>query len=175
MRALFLVFIAILLHGCAVVSPPMEISPTADGKYWVLTRALEYEQPQTKQKFVVPRGFVTDLASVPRLFWSVFPPCGKYTTAAVIHDYLYWQQPKECQKDCADKLLLVAMEEAGVGFRSRNAIYKAVQLGGQPSWDKNVTDKASGVIRFVPEKFMDFGPYDTWEQIEKRIHSSKIK
>lgn len=37
----------------------------------------------------VPAGFVTDLASVPRIFWTLLPPDGKYAKAAIIHDYLY--------------------------------------------------------------------------------------
>jgi hypothetical protein len=36
----------------------------------------------------VPKGFETDFASVPRLFWSLFPPLGPYSKAAVVHDYL---------------------------------------------------------------------------------------
>ncbi len=39
--------------------------------------------------FTVPKGYVTDLASVPRLFWFVLPPFGRYSQAAVIHDYIY--------------------------------------------------------------------------------------
>ncbi|WP_250530524.1 DUF1353 domain-containing protein, partial [Caballeronia sp. ATUFL_F1_KS4A] len=27
---------------------------------------------------IVPTGFVTDLASIPRIFWSVLPPDGDY-------------------------------------------------------------------------------------------------
>ncbi len=37
----------------------------------------------------VPAGFVTDLATVPRIFWTLLPPDGKYAKAAIIHDYLY--------------------------------------------------------------------------------------
>ena len=37
----------------------------------------------------VPAGFVTDLASVPRVFWSLIPPEGKVDEPSVVHDYLY--------------------------------------------------------------------------------------
>lgn len=37
---------------------------------------------------LVESNFVTDGASVPRLFWPVFPAVGRYFEAAVIHDYL---------------------------------------------------------------------------------------
>ena len=170
MRRYTIVLGLFLLSGCGF-NAPMVASMTADGKYWVLKEPLEYIQPETKQKFVVPRGFVTDLASIPRPFWIAFPPCGRYTPAAVVHDYLYWFQPAACDRSCADTLLLVAMEEAGVDVLSRNAIYAGVRAGGQISWDRNARDRASGSIRLVPEKFLDFGPKDTWEIIERRIHS----
>ncbi len=37
----------------------------------------------------IPRGTRTDLASVPRLLWPMFPPHGPWATAAVLHDLLY--------------------------------------------------------------------------------------
>ncbi|WP_139385602.1 DUF1353 domain-containing protein, partial [Salmonella enterica] len=37
----------------------------------------------------VPAGFVTDFASVPRIFWTILPSDGKYAKAAIIYDYLY--------------------------------------------------------------------------------------
>jgi len=40
------------------------------------------------QSVVVPRYFVTDFASVPRIFHVIFPPAGKYGIAAMVHDYL---------------------------------------------------------------------------------------
>ena len=36
-----------------------------------------------------PAGFETDFASVPRLFWRIVPPWGRYSPAAVVHDFLY--------------------------------------------------------------------------------------
>lgn len=37
----------------------------------------------------IPVGFVTDGASIPRCLWSIYPPWGRYSRAAVCHDYLY--------------------------------------------------------------------------------------
>jgi Protein of unknown function (DUF1353) len=34
-------------------------------------------------------GDTTDLASIPRIFWAVLPPHGRYKFGAVIHDKLY--------------------------------------------------------------------------------------
>jgi len=48
----------------------------------------------------VPAGFVTDFASTPRALWSVIPPTGRYQLAAVVHDFLYWDQG--CTREQAD-------------------------------------------------------------------------
>jgi len=168
MRTFIVILFFITLSGCAFKTP-MVASPTVDGKYWVLQEPLVYIHPKTNQRFVVPRGFVTDLASVPRLFWTAFPPCGKYTTAAVLHDYLYWVQSYDCDRECADEILLIAMEEANVKLVSRNAIYTAVRFGGDSAWSENARLKESGVIRIIPEQHMGFGAYDSWNQIQERI------
>ena len=40
-------------------------------------------------KFIVPKGYTTDGASVPRIFWSLYPPYKpEWFTACVIHDFL---------------------------------------------------------------------------------------
>ena len=36
--------------------------------------------------FVSPKGTVTNLASIPRIAWRIYPPVGNYDEAAVIHD-----------------------------------------------------------------------------------------
>ncbi|MNF69611.1 hypothetical protein D3C85_570190 [compost metagenome] len=165
-----------LLCGCStttLMTTPMTATLTGDGKYWVLHQPLEYRDPATGMVVTAPRGFATDLASVPRMFWTVFPPCGQYTPAAVIHDYLYWTQPENCNKECADSILLNAMSDANVSEKTRKSIYYAVKYAGQKSWDDNAKAKRNHAIRFVPEEYMNFGSYDTWQQIEERIRIGK--
>ena len=38
---------------------------------------------------VIPAGYRTDFASVPRWLWSFIPPHGKMANASVVHDYAY--------------------------------------------------------------------------------------
>lgn len=173
MKKFAIIILATLISGCAMRSP-MEASLTGDGKYWVLTNDLVYENPDTGYVVNVPRGFVTDLASVPRLFWSAFPPCGIYTPSAVVHDYLYWEQPASCDRKCADDILLIAMKEAGVSFATRQSIYAGVRVGGQGSWDDNTALRESGKIRNIPDKYMCLSAYETWPQIENRIENGII-
>ena len=41
--------------------------------------------------FTVPKGFVTDGATIPKIFWGMLPPVHRYFPAAIIHDYLLTQ------------------------------------------------------------------------------------
>lgn len=61
----------------------------------------------------VPEGFETDFATVPRIFWSIFPPVGEYATAAVLHDYMYRQKCK-FDRAVADAIFYQAMKDFGV-------------------------------------------------------------
>jgi len=168
---IFAVFVFVMLSGCAIQSP-LVAAATGDGTYWVLKEPLVYEDPQSKESITVPRGFVTDFASVPRLFWTAFPACEKYTPAAVVHDYLYWEQPHTCDRKCADDILLTAMTGSNVGVITRNAIYAGVRAGGSRAWDANAAAKEEGSIRNVPDEFLEFSPNDTWADIEDRIRSA---
>lgn len=171
MRTVIVFFIVLAFSGCAFKTP-MDARITGDGKYWVILAPLKYEHPDTKKMVTVPRGFVTDLASVPRLFWIAFPPCGKYTPAAVVHDYLYWTQPIDCNQECADNILLMAMKESNVNVTTRNAIYFAVRAAGKDSLRKNRKAKDEGAIRDIPEEvLLKLSSSDTWEEIEKRIRA----
>ena len=57
---------------------------------WVVTKAFNFylESPDSGKQIFVPAGFLTDGASVPRLFWNMIPPWGQYGQAAVLHDWL---------------------------------------------------------------------------------------
>jgi hypothetical protein len=77
----------------------------------------------------VPEGFVTDLASIPRILWDFLPPDGSYAPAAIVHDYLYTVTPYD--RATCDKILLEAMAALGVPIYERDIIYGGVRLGGQ--------------------------------------------
>jgi hypothetical protein len=51
----------------------------------------------------IPNGYVWDLSSVPRLFWSICAPDGDFELASLIHDYLY---ENKMGKAFADKEML---------------------------------------------------------------------
>lgn len=57
-----------------------------DNKLWKVLEDIVFEGRD--HNFVVPKDFVTDLASIPKLFRSIFNTYGSYTEAAILHDLL---------------------------------------------------------------------------------------
>jgi Protein of unknown function (DUF1353) len=115
---------------------------------------------QNLPSVTAPKGFVTDLASIPRVFWSLLRPDGEYAYAAVIHDYLYWTQTTS--REVADDVFKATMEELNVDGTTVLAIYTAVRGFGQSAWDQNAADRKNGghrILRRFPED-----PRVTWAQ-----------
>ncbi|EJI5073162.1 DUF1353 domain-containing protein [Salmonella enterica] len=82
----------------------------------------------------VPAGFVTDLATIPRVFWSLMQPDGKYAKAAIIHDYLYDNALRTKRE--ADRIFLDGMTVLGVPKWKRTVMYWAVRLFGKGMYGK---------------------------------------
>lgn len=61
-------------------------STSRDGEEFTLTRAVTYVGKYGT--YVVPAGYVTDFASVPRLLWWFTPKSGPWNKAAIVHDWL---------------------------------------------------------------------------------------
>jgi hypothetical protein len=57
-----------------------------DANTWALVDELVYQGRW--ERFVVPAGFRTDFASVPRVVTWLVPRFGAYTLAAILHDWL---------------------------------------------------------------------------------------
>ncbi len=119
------------------------------GFRWRVERAFIYyiDSLDSPSYIEVPEGFETDFASVPRAFWWLFPPAGKYTQAAVVHDYLYTYHANKfkmlngqmidevCKKKRADNIFRQAMKVLGVKYWTRFIMWSAVSLFGQGAWD----------------------------------------
>ena len=100
---------------------------------WKVEREFTYRIGTEEGKGVtIPKGFETDFASVPRMFWLIFPPDGKYTQAAVLHDYMYFRH-LYTRKRC-DIIFLEAMKVLKVGWLQRKTIYYAVRVGAWYGW-----------------------------------------
>ena len=115
---------------------PLVVSPLPDGRLWLLWEPFEYRvgSEDSEEAIQVPEGFVTDFASVPRAFWVVVPPYGKYGKAAVIHDFLYCVQTYTRKR--SDEIFLEAMGVLNVPGWKRQAMYRAVRWFGESAWRK---------------------------------------
>lgn len=118
-------------------------------RYEILDEFVYYRDDNRSIKLKVPVGYVTDFATVPRIFWSIFPPFGKYTKAAVLHDMLCdaflekktWDtvltvdsevkaedRLKFVTRKEADEIFKEAMAAVGVSKFDKFCLYWAVRL-----------------------------------------------
>ncbi len=123
------------------------VTPLADGKTWVLRAPFGYDigKKGSGNTIVVADGFETDFASIPRVLWIVLPKWGKYGNAAVVHDWLYWEQDRT--RKISDQIMLEAMGVLKVSGLQKYPIYWAVRLFGGIAWKRNKWDKEAGYNR----------------------------
>lgn len=117
---------------------PLIVSPLTDGKRWKLIEPFSYYVDKKDGIIItVPAGFISDGASIPRIFWSIIgsPWTGKYISAAILHDYLYYM--KTFSREKSDLIFLEAMKILGVSKLKRKIIYYAVRAGGRFAWKKH--------------------------------------
>ena len=126
---------------------------------WVLSRALTYTNPDIDKdalkrvgvsapgfEIFVKKGFVTDLASVPRICWAFIAPWD-VARAAIVHDLLYKsirqyrskklknsENPKviSAAKKAADDVFHMAMKDAKpsvAGWKIAAAYYSVRMFG----------------------------------------------
>jgi hypothetical protein len=117
-----------------LISVPVNRKGRAGRREAVVQAAFVYEvgEEGSGERITVPAGYVTDFASVPRLFWRVEPPFGIAAPAAVVHDYLYSSGGLEGRytRLQADEIFREALAVLGVGVVKRNLMFAAVRVGG---------------------------------------------
>lgn len=148
------------------VSGPLFLGRFADPIYF-LREPIKWSPDQGQESLnsvSVPVGFVTDFASIPRIFWSLLPPDGIYAYAAIIHDYLYWQQITK--REDADLIFKHVMEDFKVSTVMVEIIYSAVRLGGQSAWNSNAKLRGNGERRIL--KAFPSDPKLRWSDWRRR-------
>ena len=81
---------------------------------------------------IAPKGFISDLASIPKIFQNIFSKLGKNRRPAIIHDELY--HTGHYSKKYADLIFLYAMKDDCVNIFKRRTMYWAVKYGGFVAW-----------------------------------------
>lgn len=96
-----------------------------DWKTWVLEQDMDFNVIHR-----VPAGFMTDFASIPRIFRGLFTRNGApWQRAAVIHDYLYSTFPfgtrQMADEDYREQAIIDGTSKLAAGL-----MYAALRLGG---------------------------------------------
>ena len=102
----------------------------------ILTDDWLYCYPPDSKLYRVPRGYLTDFASIPAAARAIFNPFGDHAEAAVIHDWLY-AVGEEGERPHADEVFRFAMKEQGVNIASRRIMHRAVRMGGKAAYGAN--------------------------------------
>lgn len=145
-----LILVGTVLNSCVITRPTITQLIT-DPALFMVAHPLSYSTNNGDYEIVVPTGFITDLASIPRLFWWWESPHEGTLAPAIIHDFLYWQQT--CTKDEADAVMYLAMEEVGLNRFTANAVHFGVSTPlGHRAWNKNKSARASGESRFFTKE-----------------------
>jgi hypothetical protein len=121
---------------------------------WVFAEALVWSGGGFPD-FTAPPGFITDLASIPRILRGLpaFDPAGLSRRAAAMHDWLYaW---RGVDKPTADAFLRAAMIAEGCSCEDADAFFEAVHLFGDSAW-------ASDGTKGLEAAFLTQSQYQTW-------------
>lgn len=106
----------------------LDIAPVSGS--WITSRPIVYYSDIAQRAIAVRMFFETDLASIPVLVRPLIPVNGQHRNAAVLHDFLYRNQPEWCTRLLADQIFLEAMAVLGEAKWRRNAMYAAVRSFG---------------------------------------------
>lgn len=90
--------------------------------------------------FEIPKGFVCDLASIPRLLRFLFTVNGDHREAAILHDFLYDTEGlidnQRFTREQCDGLFYEAMIISKVPKWKAWSMWAGVRLGGWVRWNK---------------------------------------
>ena len=98
-----------------------------DADRWSLADDLVYRG--ARERFVVPAGFRTDFATVPRMVTWLVPRFGAYTLAAILHDWLCSEGIRSGVVSAreADGIFRRVMRESGVPVLRRWRMWAGVR------------------------------------------------
>lgn len=113
---------------------------------WVLLGPLVYRAADGTV-YIVPKGFVTDLASIPRPLRGLIETNDASRAPAVLHDYLYCLQLETRQR--ADALFREALQVRHVPPFRRNLMWSAVRTAGWIYWNKRANGQGLHLDDFV--------------------------
>ena len=116
-------------------TPEVTTFPELKGN-WVMTEPFNYIGNGVD--LLIPRGFKTDLASIPRFLWRVIAPFELSLTGPIVHDWLYRTCGLGCyDREDVDRLFRDIMKDEGVSAWRREVAYRGVRIFGGAAWGKD--------------------------------------
>lgn len=106
---------------------------------------------------VVPKGYTTDLLSIPRALWPLLSPFGAGAWASLPHDILYSaefglpDQSKDDARAMADRILFDAAVASGASRIRAGVLYSGVRVGGGATWLEHNQAKVSDDLQMLAE------------------------
>lgn len=131
-------------------------------RLWILSDDFIVNTP--RGIFTVPRGYITDHASVPQLFWTIIPPVASaLSEGSIIHDWFYTKESEDVPREFADLCLREIARVNGAMKLTSGAAYRAVRLGASRLYNKSYSwDKLSKAY----PRFRDMSPEEILIAIE---------
>lgn len=137
------VLISLLLCGCgryhihtAFVSPVC-IKPYKNYHYTVCH---DIHFVIEKQNYTIPKGFRTDLASIPRLAWPIMSPAhSSLIRPAIVHDWFY-RKTCEFSRLQTDLIFYHMLKNDGVSTFKAVTLFCAVRLFGGLVYNEDYCD-----------------------------------
>ena len=152
--------------GEVMTSYALVESRVLDTDLWRVMKGFRYYVgDKESNKWVdIPRGYLVDGASVPRILWNVIPPWGRYGAATIVHDILceYLSltldgHPCKITREQADNILFEAMTVLEVNTEQYDLIKAGVTLHrklhaiSQPVWSARKAQLEADWVAANPE------------------------
>lgn len=116
------------------------ISEDKEGRsIWELAQDFAFESTVAGMTIVAKKGTLTDFASIPRVPILYLAAGDRGHKAAVIHDYLYQEEPHSMNRLLADKVLREGLICEGFSPEEADVWYTAVRFGGSGHYDANLS------------------------------------
>jgi hypothetical protein len=128
---------------------PLQIEVLPEGRFKVLSAFEFYIYTSAGERVIVPEGFITDFATIPKSFRWLLPPYhSDYGKAAVIHDYLIANQYVNCPDHGIRKI--ESRAEARLVFKI------ALRVLNCPLWKQNLLVGSVGLYDSTFAKLKSF-------------------
>ena len=120
---------------------PLDVRNFSDGSrdhYALLSPFVFVDKDQT---YIIPAGFRTDFASIPRLAQGFMDNSNRLAFPSIPHDWLYATRGfvgpgiPRASRSRADHVLYRACLANGVSAAEAEIVFDAVRVGGQSAWE----------------------------------------